>query len=278
MIGAVRLWMILAVLLLAGMRVADAGVHDAKFLRAGVMGHIGAMAAQMVATPDEPAFRDWRGQLHGLLGQPDVDVSLLIVGLLLIYLELNVPGVVLPGALGLLCVLLGLYGLWAFPLSGAAALFLLVGVVLFPLEAKLGGHGGLAVVGTAMLVYGLAHLVIGSASSPGVHLGTAIAAGVSFGGITAVLGVAAAKARRGKRLMGEEALLGARAVVRRELAPIGQVEVRGELWQARGEDGVWLPAGAEVVVRGRQDLLLLVGLEAGGEAKQSGAASRLKEV
>ena len=240
----------------------------ASGVAAGVRGtaHAAGVAArsavQMVAEPDRSADtgRSWMAELHHLLAQPDVDVSLLIVGILLIYVELNVPGVVLPGAAGLLCVLLGIYGLWAFPLSPSAALFLLVGVMLFPLEAKLGGHGGLAALGTASLVYGLAHLVIGSAPSPVVHLATAVAAGVSFGVITAVLGFAAAAARRSKRLMGEQTLLGALAVARTDLSPAGQVELRGELWQARMEGGLAVPVGTEVEVRSREDLLLVVGL------------------
>lgn len=244
-----------ALLLLAGGRWATA---------AGTfVGHRGAAlvvsAAQMVPAPE--GGPGWREGLHGMLGQPDIDVSLLLVGVLLIYVELNVPGVVLPGALGLLCVLLGAYGLWAFPLNPAAAMFLLAGAALFPLEAKMGGHGGLAALGTALLVYGLAHLVVGSAGVPGVHLRVALAAGLSFGAITAGLGWMAARARRGKRLMGEEALEGLRGVTRTELAPEGRVWVRGELWQARLIAGGRVAEGATVVVRGREDLLLLVEVE-----------------
>lgn len=218
-----------------------------------------ADARQMV--PAEEAGPGWRNELHGWLRQPDVDVALLLVGMLLIYVELNIPGVVLPGALGLLCVLLGTYGLLAFPLSPAAAMFLLAGVALFPLEAKLGGHGGLAAMGTALLVYGLAHLVVGPAGAPGVHLRVAMAAGLSFGAITAGLGWSAARARRSKHLMGEEALAGLRGVARSTLAPEGRVWVRGELWQARLVGGGPVAEGAAVVVRGREDLVLLVDAE-----------------
>ncbi len=258
---------VVAIALLAGGRWAAGQVAT---LGTGFAGHRAVVAAaQMVPSPEEGP--GWREGLHGLLGQPDVDVSLLLVGVLLIYVELNVPGVVLPGALGLLCVLLGMYGLWAFPLSPAAAMFLLAGAALFPLEAKLGGHGGLAALGTALLVYGLAHLVVGSAAMPGVHLRVALAAGLSFGVITAGLGWVAARARRGKRLMGEEALEGLHGVARTELAPEGQVWVRGELWQARLAGGR-VAEGAAVVVRGRQDLLLLVEAES---ERQDGSGNPL---
>ena len=270
-----RGWVAGLALLLAGALwagEASGGVPRGRVMAAGV--------AQMVAAPEDGAAeaRDWREELRSWLRQPDVDVALLLVGCMLIYVELNVPGVVLPGALGLLCVLLGVYGLWAFPLSGAAALFLLVGVMLFPLEAKLGGHGGLAALGTAMLVYGLAHLVIGSAATPRVHLGTAVAAGVSFGVITAALGWVAARARRGKRLMGDGSLVGMRAVARTVLDPAGQVEVRGELWQARMEGDVRVAEGAAVEIVRREDLLLVVGLATAARVAAGKAASRLEEV
>ena len=260
-----RLWAlglgIVLLLMAASVRPACAAVGG----RAVHPGVTVGVAAQMVPSHDVDTG-GWRGELTRLLAQPDIDVSLLLVGLLLVYVELNVPGVVLPGAFGLLSVLLGIYGLWAFPLSPAAALFLLAGVALFPLEAKLGGHGGLAALGTALLVYGLAHLVVGPADAPRVHLRVALAAGLSFGAITAGLGWMAARARRGKRLMGEEALDGLRGVARSELAPEGRVWVRGELWQARLTRGGHLPEGAAVVVRGRQDLLLLVDAECADEA------------
>lgn len=255
-------WAVALLLLLAGGGWAAAA--ETAFV--GERGAAAVSVAQMVPVPEDGP--GWREGLHGLLGQPDIDVSLLLVGALLIYVELNVPGVVLPGALGLLCVLLGVYGLWAFPLSPAAAMFLLAGAALFPLEAKLGGHGGLAALGTALLVYGLAHLVVGPAGAPGVHLRVALAAGLSFGAITAGLGWVAARARRGKRLMGEEALEGLRGVARTELAPEGRVWVRGELWQARLPAGGRVAEGATVVVRGREDLLLLV--EAEGERRDGG--------
>lgn len=261
-------WAVLLLMLVAAIGVSHAHAAGvlAKPAGPGPMGARPAMergravlAAQMV--PAEEPGAGWRAELHEWLGQPDTDVALLLVGVLLIYVELNVPGVVLPGALGLLCVLLGAYGLWSFPLNPAAALFLLAGLALFPLEAKLGGHGGLAALGTALLVYGLAHLVVGSATVPGVHLRVALAAGLSFGAITAGLGWAAARARRSKRLMGEEALVGLRGVARTDLAPEGRVWVRGELWQARLVNRDALPVGTPVVVRGREELLLLVEAE-----------------
>jgi len=65
-------------------------------------------------------------------------------------------------------------------------------------------------------------------------------------------------ARQNKSLVGPQAMIGSVAVAHTPLAPSGQVEVRGELWQATLEAGGYLPAGATVIVRGVQGLELLV--------------------
>ncbi len=217
--------------------------------------------AQMRPVPDPDggdARRDWRSELRQRLRQPDTAIALLIVGLLLIFLEFNLPGAILPGAAGLLLVLFALYGLSMLPINPVAGVLLLLAFALFPLEAKAGGHGALAATGTALLVFALLHLVRVSSGQSGVHLPVALALGISFGLITAVLAFFAARARRGKRLLGDAALVGSAAIAQTALDPAGTVEVRGELWEARLPAGQSLAAGAAVTVQGRDGLLLLV--------------------
>ena len=167
--------------------------------------------------------------LTPLLLNPDYLVLLLIAGVLLIYAEFNMPGAVVPGALGMLAVLIALFGLSQMRISHAAIGLLLVGVCVMLLELKAPSHGILGLAGTALLVWGLATLVI--APDP-VHLATALAAGIAFGGITLVLAFIAMRARNNKFLLGPQAMVGKVAVARTPLAPSGQVEIRGELWQA----------------------------------------------
>jgi membrane-bound serine protease (ClpP class) len=215
--------------------------------------------AAIVAEP--PSLRE---RLLARLANPDLAVLLIVAGGLLIYLEFNVPGTIVPGALGTLCVLLGAFGLNLLPVSHAAVAFVLAAVLLIVLEAKFSSHGVLATAGIACLVFGLATLVDGPIAEQRVHLATAIASGIGFGAISFFLAWIALRARRAKQLLGPQAMLRQTAVAITPLSPNGQVEVRGELWQARLSNiESHLPIGASVNVRAVDGLVLLV--DAAGE-------------
>ena len=106
-------------------------------------------------------------------------------------------------------------------------------------------------------VFGLATLVDGPVDGMRVHAGTALGAGVGFGVVTFGLAWVAWRARRNKRLLGPEAMVGMRGVVLRALEPAGQVEVRGEIWSAVVASGV-VGVGAAVTVRRVEGLVLVV--------------------
>ncbi len=202
-----------------------------------------------------------RERLLSKLTSPDLAVFLLLVGGLLIYLEFNVPGTVVPGALGTLLVLLGLFGLNLLPVRHTAVALLLAALILIVLEAKFASHGILALAGTLSLVFGLTTLVDGPIAELRVHLGTALGAGIGFGVISFGLAWIAMRARRGKVLLGPQAMVGGLAVTRQTLNPTGQIEIRGELWQATlYEPSVPLPPGAPVRVRAVDGLTLIVEL------------------
>lgn len=199
-----------------------------------------------------------RERLLSRLANPDIAVLLMVLGGLLIYLEFNVPGTVVPGALGTLFLLLGLFGLNLLPVRHTAVVLLIAAVVLMVLEMKFGSHGALALAGVISLVFGLATLVDGPIPELRVHAAVAVAAGIGFGSITFGLAWIALRARRGKVLTGPQAMVGAMAVARTELDPVGQVEIRGELWQASVAGGVAVPRGTEVRVRSVEGLTLVV--------------------
>lgn len=203
----------------------------------------------------EPSVRE---RLLSRLTNPNLAVLLLVVGGLLIYLEFNVPGTIVPGTLGTFLVLLGLFGLNLLPVRHTAIALLLAAAVLMVLETKLASHGILAITGTIALVFGLATLVDAPIPQMRVHLGTALGAGIGFGAVSFGLAWLAFKAYRNKTLMGPQAMIGGTAIVRTRLHPSGQVEIRGELWQAtlQGEDA--LPSGSAVTVKGVEGLTLIV--------------------
>jgi membrane-bound serine protease (ClpP class) len=210
--------------------------------------------AAIVALP--PSMRE---RLLTRLTSPDLDVLLLMCGGLLIYLEFHVPGTIVPGALGTLLVLLAIFGLNLLPVQHTAVLLLVAAAVLIGLEAKFTSHGILALAGVLCLVFGLATLVDGPTPEMRVHFGVALGAGVGFGTITFWLAWIAMRARRNKRLLGPQAMLGRAAIAVTPLAPTGQVEVRGEIWRATLPlEAQPVPVGAHVIVRAIDGLTLTV--------------------
>ncbi len=218
--------------------------------------------ATITAVP--PSLRE---RLLTRLTDPNLAVLLLVLGGLLIYLEFNVPGTVVPGSLGTLLVLLSLFGLNLLPIRHTAVLLLIAAVVLMVLETKFASHGILALAGTISLVFGLATLVNAPIAEMQVHTGTALGAGIGFGAISFGLAWIALRARRGKVLTGPQAMLGAIAIAQTPLTPNGQIEIRGELWQASLRGHASLPAGSSVLVRSVEGLTLIV--ESAGDSTPS---------
>ncbi|HEY4047735.1 MAG TPA: nodulation protein NfeD [Acidobacteriaceae bacterium] len=197
-----------------------------------------------------------RERILDRMTDPNLAVVILVIGALLIYMEFNTPGTVVPGALGTILVLLALFSLNLLPVRYTSVMLMVAAIALIVMEAKFGGHGVLATAGIASFIIGALTLVASPIPELRVHLGTAMATGIAFGVITAFLVRLAVRARRSKRLVGGEALIGQIAVVTQPLAPNGQVLVHGELWQA--ESPTPAEKGEHVRVRARRELTLLV--------------------
>jgi membrane-bound serine protease (ClpP class) len=209
--------------------------------------------AAITTTP--PSLRE---RLLSRLTNPDIAILFLVLGGLLIYLEFNVPGTVVPGTLGTLLVLLALFGLNLLPIRHTAVALLFAALIMMMLEVKFASHGALALAGILCLIFGLATLVDAPIPELRVHLATAISAGLGFGSISFGLAWIALRAHRSKVLTGAPAMIGAIAIAATPLQPSGQVEIRGELWQARLSGLPSLPVGAPVIVRSIDGLTLLV--------------------
>ncbi len=207
--------------------------------------------ARLVAV--EPTLRE---KILDRLTDPNLAVLVLVIGALLIYVEFNSPGTIVPGTLGTILVLLAIFSLNLLPVRYTSVMLLVAAFVLLILEAKFATHGVLAAAGILSLVIGSLTLVDAPIPELRVHLATALSTGLAFGLITVFLLRLALKARRAKSRMGGDAMIGQIAVVTEPLTPSGQVMVNGELWQA--ESVVPAAPGEQVRVLGLRDLTLLV--------------------
>jgi membrane-bound serine protease (ClpP class) len=201
----------------------------------------------------QPTLRE---ELLGWLVNPNIALLLLVAGALLIYLEFNTPGTIVPGALGTLMVLLGIFGLDLLPIRYTAVLLLVAGVVLMFLEAKFGGHGALSIAGIVCLMFGALTLVAAPVPEMAISPWVAVGLSLAFGAITAFLVRLAVRARRRKALLGVDALVGSSASAIEALSPEGHVLVEGEIWRAVAN--VPVVAGTKLRVVGHEQYLLRV--------------------
>ena len=142
-----------------------------------------------------------RERLIGWLRKPNVAVTVTGAGILLLFVECNLPGAVVPGALGLLFLLSGIYGLTLLPLR-LAALMVLAGAALALLASTLRGgvlSGICGAFGTVGLIYGLGTLVRGSVAGVDPRVAISVGAAVGLSGL--LLGRVARKARRNKAVL-----------------------------------------------------------------------------
>jgi membrane-bound serine protease (ClpP class) len=207
--------------------------------------------AQLVAV--DPTLRE---KILDRLTDPNLAVLVLMVGGLLIYVEFNSPGTIVPGTLGTILLLIALFALNLLPVRYTSVMLLVAAFVLLILEAHFATHGILAAAGILALVFGALTLVDGPIPELRVHLATALSAGLAFGLITVFLLRLAFRARRAKSRTGVDAMIGQIAVVIQPLAPSGQVMVNGEIWEA--ESSTPAAPGERVRVRELRELTLLV--------------------
>jgi membrane-bound serine protease (ClpP class) len=190
------------------------------------------------------------------IADPNIALIILVIGGLCVYIEFTSPGMVAPGVIGAIMVLLGLSALSVLPIDWLGAGLLLVAFTLFALEAKLASHGVLAVGGAVSMVLGAVMLIDSPMPEMRIHWLTAIALALPFSIITVFLLSLAVRARRGKVETGAQGMIGELGSAVTELSPQGKVFVHGEYWDAVSTQSA--PAGARVRVTAIDKLQLTV--------------------
>lgn len=194
------------------------------------------------------------------IADPNVALLLLVLGALGVYAEFSAPGMVVPGVVGAVLILLGLTALSVFPIDWLGAGLMALALIFFVLEAKFTTHGVLTVGGAAAMLLGALMLIdTGATGVPDmlrIHWPTALALTVPFALITSFLLSIAMRARRNKVTTGAEGMVGASAVAVGELNPEGMILVHGEYWNARASRRVG--ASEPVRITGMDGLTLKV--------------------
>jgi len=174
-----------------------------------------------------------------VITNPTVAYLLLLIGFYGIFFELYNPGAVVPGAVGVVSFLLGLYGLGIIGINWLGLLLILAGVLLLALELVTPTFGGLAIAGAIALAIG--SLVLISPDSPYGDIpisviATMVLATVLFFLVAGRLGL---KAQKRKKMTGYEELIGEEGTALTDFEKgKGKVFIRGEIWNAVSEEDI----------------------------------------
>ncbi len=171
-------------------------------------------------------------KLLSVISHPNIAYLLLSIGMMGLYFEFANPGVIVPGVVGAICLILGFYALSVLPLNYAGVALILLAILLFLAEIKVTSMGILTMGGVIALVTG--SLMLFKSPDPALQVSRslvyAVAGGVAVMALFAMTLVV--KTHRTRIATGLEGLVGKVGTVRTPIDPRGKVFVHGELWDA----------------------------------------------
>ena len=197
----------------------------------------------------------WKKVLDTLI-DPNLIVLFMSIGTLGLIVELWNPGLIFPGTVGAISLILGLFGLQVLPISAAGALLMLLAFAFFAAEAFVPTHGAITLAGGVCFVIGALLLFEPAGNTYQVSLPAVIAMAATLAALMALVAFKIVQVRRAPVVTGSSELVGQVGVVREAIAPVGLVFVRGELWRARA-NGERIESGAQVRVDQIDDDLVL---------------------
>jgi membrane-bound serine protease (ClpP class) len=198
-----------------------------------------------------------RERLLHVLVNPNV---LAILGVLALYgliAEIQNPGAIFPGVIGAISLLLMLYGFSVLPVSWAGIALLVLAVILFIADAFAPSHGVLTLGGAISMLLGL--LMLFETPDPALRVSWVVA--LTLTALTSLfflfIVAAGIRAQQARRVTGMEAMKGAVAVARTDIAPRGKIFYDGAYWNAVTE-GESIKAGERVVIERMEGLTAVV--------------------
>ena len=176
-----------------------------------------------------------RQRILDIIASPNVAYVLMILGLVGLYFELSNPGLILPGVVGSISLVLALYAMQTLPINYAGLLLIILGVVLLIAEVNVMSYGLLAMSGAISIFLGSIMLI--DSDDPAMQISKMILYPTL--GMTFLFSIGsiylAKKAHQLRTTTGMEGLLGEIGVVKETLNPEGRVLIHGEMWKAESD-------------------------------------------
>jgi membrane-bound serine protease (ClpP class) len=226
----------------------------------------GELRTLAVANADvQPIAPNWKEQLLATIANPNVALLLMMAAVYGLLFEFYAPGTGLPGVLGGIALLLGLYGLALLPVNVAGIGLVLLGLALIVAEAFVASFGVLGIGGIVAFAFGALLLLDGEIPGFSISWQLIGPALVVNAVLVALIGVFALKSRKRPVTAGAEAMLGGRAEALEDFEHEGWVRAFGERWRARTTRPV--ARGAVLRIARREGLVLDVEPNDQGEGR-----------
>ena len=217
---------------------------------------------------DEPRLRctsvglSWSERFIDVIADPTISGLLLSLGTLGLFLELFNPGLIFPGVLGVLALVVAFVAFGNLPVNWAGVGLIVFAIVLLFAEVQVSGLGILGAGGIISLALGFVFLFNDppSISGPSISIDRWVVIGVpsGFGLVFGMVAVLAWRGNRNPPPTFEPSLIGMTGRVTTDLDPVGTIQVGGELWSAEEERSLFVPAGERVEVVAKEGLTLRV--------------------
>lgn len=180
----------------------------------------------------ETVEADWRSELLDVIAHPNVAFMLMTLGSYGLIYECINPGAILPGVIGLISFILGLFAMNVLPIDYTGLALMLVGIALMIGEAFAPTFGALGIGGAIAFAVGSTMLI--DSVDPTFGIDPWLIAGTTLGSLAflSVLLAVALRAARRPTMTGEEEMKTSIAEVLSWSQGQGEVRVTGEIWKA----------------------------------------------
>jgi len=242
-------------------RVIDLTARDLPDLLSKLNGRKLTTAAgeRTLATSDAPTVTlapDWKARFLAIITEPSVALILMMLGVYGLFFEFYNPGFVLPGVIGGIALLLGLFALNMLPVNYAGLALIVLGLAFIVAEAFLPAYGSLGVGGIIAFAVGAIMLIDTDVPGFGIPLGVIATLAIVTGAFVFLVAWLAMRARRRPVVTGSEELIGSVGEMLDDAQTEGWARIHSESW--RVQSSLPLKRGQQVHVTARDGLVLSV--------------------
>lgn len=197
-------------------------------------------------------------QILNIIAHPNIAYILMMLGTLGLIFEVTHPGIAVPGVLGAICMILGLFALQVLPVNYAGLLLIILAIILFIAEVKVISYGLLSLGGIVCFFLGSLMMFDSSIPELRISMSLIIFFTIFFSTILLVVFTLVFKSAINKPLTGNNGMLGLIGEVTADIENEGKIFVHGEIWNAISEDGSPIKKGSKAEVKRVKGFTLIV--------------------